>query len=188
MDFVASREMEKKFGWRTRVGQLLRSMGVVVFDPFVDPAKIAAPGVEPVELDELLARSDFVSLHARMTAENRGMIGREQIGRMKRGAFFINTARDALVDEDALHDALKSGHLAGAALDIVTTPDLSKPHAYGTRHRLLEAPNVVIATHIGGATYETIVNGGRMAAAEIQRFAYGEPLVNVANRAALEKR
>ena len=123
-----------------------------------------------------------------MTAENRGMIGRQQIGRMKQGTFLINTARDGLVDEDAMYDALKSAHLAGVALDVVKTPDLSKPHHYGTRHRLLEAPNVVIATHIGGATYETIANGGRMAAAEILRFAAGEPLVNVANRAALEKR
>lgn len=173
-----------------KVARIATTMGmnVLVYDPFVDSAAIAAPAVEPVDLDTLLGRSDFVSLHARMTAENRGMIGREQIARMKTGAFLINTARDGLVDEDALYEALRSGHLAGAALDIVKTPDLSKPHAYGTRHRLLEAPNVVMATHIGGATYETIANGGRMAAAEIQRFAAGEPLVNVANRAALETR
>jgi D-3-phosphoglycerate dehydrogenase len=173
-----------------RVARMATAIGmsVLVYDPLVDPATITAPNIESADLDQLLAKSDFVSLHARLTPENRGLIGRQQIARMKRGAFFINTARDGLVDEDALYEALKSGHLAGAALDIVRTPDLSKPHSYGTRHRLLEAPNVVIATHIGGATYETIANGGRMAAAEIGRFAAGEPLLNVANRAALEAR
>ncbi len=80
------------------------------------------------------------------------MIGRAQIERMKKGACLINTARDTLVDEDAVYDALRSGHLGGGAFDVVRIPDLSIPPELGRRHRLFDAPNVVIATHIGGAT------------------------------------
>jgi len=80
------------------------------------------------------------------------------------------------VDEVALDDALRSGHLAGAALDVAS------PSPAGTRHRLLDHPDVVLLPHIGGATMETLANGGRMAAEEIERFANGEPLRNLANR------
>jgi D-3-phosphoglycerate dehydrogenase / 2-oxoglutarate reductase len=92
-----------------------------------------------------------------------------------------------LIDEDAAYDALRSGHLAGAAFDVVRIPDLSIPPELGRRHRLLDAPNVILATHIGGATYETMAHGGEMAAAEIERLVAGKPLVNLANKAVLEK-
>jgi len=104
---------------------------------------------------------------------------------MKPGALFINTSRDTLVDEDALYDALASGKLAGAALDLVRPPDLTIPPELGRRHRLLDHPNVILAPHIAGATFETLLHGGEMAAAEIERLIEGAALVNVANRAAL---
>ncbi len=104
---------------------------------------------------------------------------------MKRGVLFVNTARDTLVDEAALYDALASGRVAGAALDLVNPPDLTLPPELGRRHRLLDHPNVILAPHIGGATYETLLHGGEMVAAEIERLIAGTPLVNVANRAAL---
>jgi D-3-phosphoglycerate dehydrogenase len=162
-------------------------MRVVVSDPFVPAARIQADGAAPVDLDTLLATADYVSLHARATAENKGMIGRAQIERMKQGACLINTARDTLIDEDAAYDALRSGHLGGGAFDVVRIPDLSIPPELGRRHRLFDAPNVVIATHIGGATYETMGHGGEMAAAEIGRLASGEPFANLANPAVLGK-
>ena len=112
-------------------------------------------------------------------------LGREQLAAMKPGAFFINTSRDTLVDEDALYDALAGGRLAGAALDLVRPPDLTIPPELGRRHRLLDHPNVILAPHVAGATYETLLHGGEMAAAEIGRLIEGTPLVNVANRAAL---
>jgi D-3-phosphoglycerate dehydrogenase len=115
------------------------------------------------------------------------MIGRAQIERMKRGAFLINTARDTLVDEDAVYDALRSGHLGGGGFDVVRIPDLSIPPELGRRHRLYDSPNVVITTHIGGATFETMGHGGEMAAAEIGHLAAREPYVNLANKAVLEK-
>ncbi len=173
----------------SRVARIARAMGmrVLVYDPYVAADRVAADGAEPVDLDTLLAGADYVSLHARATADNRGMIGRDQLARMKPGSCLINTARDVLVDEDAVYDALRSGHLAGAAFDVVRIPDLSIPPELGRRHRLLDAPNVVLATHIGGATHETLAHGGEMAAAEIERLASGQPLANLANKAVLEK-
>src|SRR5205085_631661 len=83
--------------------------------PFVAPGVIRAAGCEPVTLEELLERSDVVSLHARATADNQGLLDRERLRRMRTGSWLINTARDTLVVEAALDDALRTGHLAGAA-------------------------------------------------------------------------
>jgi D-3-phosphoglycerate dehydrogenase len=148
-------------------------MRVLAYDPHV---RVVADGVEPVDdLDELLARADFVSLHARVTDENANLFDADRFARMKPGAWFVNTARETLVDEAALEAALASGRLAGAALDVVHTGD-----APG-RHPLLRHENVVMTPHIGGATRETLALGASMMADEIARFAACEPLVNVVN-------
>ena len=110
------------------------------------------------------------------------MIGPAEIARMKPGSYLVNTARDTLIDEDAVAAGLASGRLAGAAFDVVS------PSPTTGRHPLLAFPNVLIATHIGGATYETLHHGGEMAVAEIQRLLAGEPLANLANRAGLAAR
>jgi D-3-phosphoglycerate dehydrogenase len=149
-------------------------MHVRAFDPFWGDG--ADPQVERVDdLDELLGRSDFVSLHARATAENESLFGAARFAKMKPGAFFVNTARETLVDEDALDEALASGHLGGAALDVI------RPSPQAARHRLLRHENVVITPHIGGATRETLIQGAEMIATEITRFAAGQPMVNVVN-------
>ncbi len=166
-------------GSRVARRALAFDMQVLVSDPFVAPEAIRAADCEPVSLDELLHRSDVVSLHARATADNQGLLDRARLARMRAGSWLINTARDTLVDEAALDEALRTGHLAGAALDVAS------PSPSGTRHRLLAHPNVVLLPHIGGATAETLANGGHMAAAEIERFARGEALLNLANRDAL---
>ena len=152
-------------------------MRILAYDPFVDPAVLRADDVEPVDLPALLAEADFVSLHARATATNRGLIGAAEIGAMKPGAFLINTARDSLLDEEAAIAALASGALAGLALDVAS------PSPETGRHRLLGHPNVVITPHIGGATYETLAHGAEMAVDEIERFAAGVALRNVADPA-----
>jgi D-3-phosphoglycerate dehydrogenase len=154
-------------------------MRVVAFDPFVDPASLSADGVEAVDLDALLAMADAVSLHARATATNAHLIGRDAVARMRPGALLVNTARASLIDEDAVLAGLRSGRLAGLAVDVIS------PSPAVGRHPLLDHPNVIVTTHIGGATHETLRHGGEMAAAEIERFFRGEPLVNVADRAAL---
>lgn len=165
-----------QIGRRVAQRALPFGMTVIAYDPY-------APADGPVErvgsLDELLERADFISLHARATAENENLIDAAAFARMKSGAFLVNTARETLVDEDALDEALESGRLAGAALDVVRTTS-----ARG-RHRLLRHDNVVLTPHLGGATRETLLQGAEMIADEILRFAAGERLVNVVNRSAV---
>jgi D-3-phosphoglycerate dehydrogenase len=157
------------------VAALARSCGMKVraFDPNVDPGAMAGDGVEPAELEALLAGCEFVSLHARATAANENMIGTRELAAMQPTAHFINTARETLVDEDALGRALAAGALAGAAVDVL------RPLADGGRHPLLDLPNVIATPHIGGATIETLRRGAQMVADDIQRFRTGRPLVNV---------
>ena len=151
---------------------------VVAYDPYIKSGD--APGVQLLtSLAALLDVSDFVSLHVRAGADTENLFGRAEFAAMKPGSWFINTARETLVDEAALDAALAGGHLAGAALDVV------RPHSAGGPHPLLRHENVVITPHIGGATHETLLRGVTMIAAEIERFAAGEPLVSVVNRRAV---
>ena len=124
-------------------------------------------------LDELLATSDLVSVHAPLTRETHHMIDTAALRRMKRGSYLINTARGALVDESALCDALESGHLRGAALDVYE-------HEPDVNPRLLRLKNVVLAPHIGSATEEARNAMGRIAATNVLLFLRGsEPLHRV---------
>jgi D-3-phosphoglycerate dehydrogenase len=161
----------------TRVARraLAFGMTVLVYDPWVEPARIDGPGIRACGLADLLAEADFVSLHARSTPENANLFGRVQFEAMRPGAYFVNTARETLVDEEALYEALVSGRLAGAALDVV------RPRPGGDRHPLAALEQVILTPHIGGATSETLARGARMLAEEIRRFAAGAPLVHVAN-------
>jgi D-3-phosphoglycerate dehydrogenase len=162
-----------QIGRRVAQRALPFGMTVVAYDPY---ASVDSP-IEQVEsLDDLLERADFVSLHARATADNENLIDAAALARMKPGAFLVNTARETLVDEDALDEALESGRLGGAALDVVRTTSAQ------VRHRLLRHDNVVLTPHLGGATHETLLQGAEMIADEIVRFAAGERLVNVVNR------
>jgi D-3-phosphoglycerate dehydrogenase len=165
----------------SRVATLGRAFGmrVLAHDPFVDDEQIRAGGADPAGLLQLLEASDFVSVHARATSDNRGLIGSREIDAMRRGTFLVNTARETLVDEAAVIAGLESGRLAGVALD-VTSP--SPKHG---RHPLLNFPNVIITAHVGGATFETLRHGGEMAVEEIVRFASNQPLRHVADRRAL---
>jgi D-3-phosphoglycerate dehydrogenase len=166
-------------GSRVHRRALAFGMRLVVYDPYVRVGELAS--TEQVStIDELLARSDFVSLHVRATPETQDFFGALQFNAMKPGSFFLNTARESLVDEEALDAALASGHLAGAALDVV------RPRSQPGPHPLLRHENVVITPHIGGATHETLLRGVTMVADEIKRFVAGEPLRAVVNRAAVK--
>jgi D-3-phosphoglycerate dehydrogenase len=169
-------------GRRVAIRALAFGMRVVAHDPFLAAAPIADVGAEAVDLETLLTTADVVSLHARADADNRHLIGRPEVARMKPGTYLINTARDTLVDESALAEGLASGQLVGIALDLVS------PSPESGRHPLLAFPNVIITTHIGGATFETLHHAGEMVVAEIERLIAGEPLVNVANRDGLDGR
>lgn len=159
-----------------RVAERARPFGmsVLAYDPFVQIDGAA----EPVgSLTELLARSTFVSLHARATADTERMINQSALAMMQRGSYLINTARETIVDEVALDEALASGHLAGAALDVLMARDDD-----GLPHPLLRHDNVILTPHVGGATHETLARGAQMLAAEISRFVAGEPLRHQLNR------
>jgi glyoxylate reductase len=118
-------------------------------------------------LDELLATSDIVSVHTPLNPETHHLIDAAAIAKMKRGSFIINTARGPIVDEDALCDALQTGHLAGAGLDVYEFEPKVNP-------RLVALPNVVLAPHIGSATFETRSAMARIAATDVFRFLKGE--------------
>jgi glyoxylate reductase len=126
-------------------------------------------------LDELLETSDIVSLHAPLTKETRHLIDAAALARMKRGAFLVNTSRGAIVDEHALCDALDSGQLRGAALDVYEQEPAVNP-------RLLAMRNVVVAPHIGSATEETRAAMARIAATDVHRFLNGQPPLHVIGR------
>jgi len=165
-----------QIGHRVAQRALPFGMRVIAYDPYT---RVKGHAEQVASLEELLVRSDFVSLHARATKENESLFDADAFAAMKPGAFLINTARETLVDEDALDEALASGRLGGAALDVVRATD-----AQG-RHRLLRHENVILTPHLGGATHETLQQGAEMIADEILRFAAGEPLVNVVNRSAV---
>ena len=130
-------------------------------------------GATQLPLDELLATSDIVSLHTPLSRETHHLIGQGALAKMKRGAYLINTARGALVDESALCDALEGGHLRGAGLDVYEFEPEVNP-------RLLRMPNVVIVPHIGSATEETRNAMARIAATNVLLFLQGrEPLHRV---------
>lgn len=159
-----------------RVARILLAFGarVLAHDPHVSPESVV-DGVELVELSELLARAQVVSLHARLTPETTGMIGRTQIAAMPAGSVLVNCARGALVDYDAVCDALDAGHLLGAAFDVFPTEPVPKDD------RLLRTPGVVLTPHLAGASRETAHRAAAIVADDVARFLRGTPLAHCVN-------
>ena len=130
-------------------------MTILAYDPYVDPTTVPE-GVRLVHLDELLAASDAVTLHCVATPQTKGMFNAETFAKMKKGALFINSARGELVVEDDLIAALKSGHLAGAAIDVTVKEPIASDCP------LLDAPNLLITPHIAGSSDDVQIVGTRM--------------------------
>jgi autoinducer 2 (AI-2) kinase len=152
---------------------------ILAYDPYV---REPPPGVTPVALEELLDRSDVVSLHAPVTPETTGLLSRERLGRMKTTAFLVNTARAALTDEDALYEMLRAGRLAGAALDVLAREPLQPDD------RFLTLENVVVTPHVGGATVDVVRHQSEIVVEAIERHLRGERPRWVANPAVYDRR
>jgi D-3-phosphoglycerate dehydrogenase len=149
-------------------------MELLAHDAVEDAAFAASWGVRYVPLDELLSRSDVVSLHAPVTPQTRHLINRDRLGRMKPSAYLVNTARGELVDEAALYDALKAGTIAGAATDVFQAEPPGKDHP------LLTLANVVATPHSAGQTPEGLRRMGEITAENAMRVLRGQaPLYRV---------
>jgi len=171
-----------RIGTRTARRCLAMEMKVLVHDPFKPADEIGAAGCEAVsDLDAALPRADFVSIHCPKTPETVGMFNAARLRRMKPSAYLVNTARGGIVDEAALYDALSSGKLAGAGLDVFQEEPPPVPYP------LFELPNVIIAPHVAGVTREAVDRMSEQTARNILSALDGEPIrQNVINQDVLD--
>lgn len=149
-------------------------MKVIAFDPFLSEEKADKMGVEKVELEDLLKRADFITLHVPKTEQTANMITAERIAMMKKGVRIINCARGGLVDEEALAEALKSGHVAGAAFDVFAVEP-------ATESPLFNLPNVVVTPHLGAATTEAQENVALQVAEQMSNYLLDGAVENALN-------
>ncbi|UOQ88760.1 phosphoglycerate dehydrogenase [Agromyces endophyticus] len=163
-----------------RIGALITArlqafgMEVIAYDPYITAARAQQLGVQTVSLDELLERSDFVTIHMPRTPETLGMIGTEQLAKMKNTAYVVNVARGGLIDEQALHDALVSGEIAGAALDVfVQEPPKESP--------LIGLPNLIVTPHLGASTDDAQEKAGISVAKSVRLALAGELVPDAVN-------
>jgi D-3-phosphoglycerate dehydrogenase len=149
-------------------------MKVIAFDPFLSEKRALELGVEKVELDALVTRADFITLHAPYTEQTKNILNRERLFAMKKGARLINCARGGLVDEAALFEALQSGHLAGAALDVFEVEPATDSPLFGLE-------NVVCTPHLGAATTEAQENVALQVAEQMSDFLLSGAVSNAIN-------
>jgi D-3-phosphoglycerate dehydrogenase / 2-oxoglutarate reductase len=153
-------------------------MRVLAYDPYLSEKKALELGVEKADLDTLLARADFITLHTPLTDATRNILSREALGKTKKGVRIINCARGGLLDEIALADAIKSGHVAGAALDVFETePAVDSP--------LFGLENVVCTPHLGAATTEAQENVALQVAEQMSDFLLTGAVTNAINMASV---
>lgn len=168
---IARGVAERLAGWGVRIR---------AFDPYVDPATLPAHA-SLCDLDTLLAESDLVSIHVALTGETRRMIGRDQVARMKAGSFLINNSRGGAVDEQAIMDALRSGHLAGAALDVFEQEPLAADS------QLRDVPNLILTSHIVGHSREANLASIPAAVENVRRILAGQPPLYTRNPEILDE-
>lgn len=167
-----------------RIGALIAArlqafgVSVVAYDPYVTPTRAQQLGVTLLSLDDLLAQSDFVTIHMPKTPETTGMIGAAQFALMKPTAYVVNVARGGLIDEEALHTALTTGEIAGAGLDVFTS---EPPKADGTAFPLLSLPNVVVTPHLGASTDEAQEKAGISVARSVKLALEGDLVPDAVN-------
>lgn len=153
-------------------------MKVIAFDPFLTPERAVEIGVEKVELDALLARADFITLHTPLTDQTRNILSAENLAKTKKGVRIVNCARGGLIDEAALKAGLDSGHIAGAALDVFVTEPAKESPLFGT-------PNFVSTPHLGASTTEAQVNVAIQVAEQMADFLVSGGVTNALNMPSL---
>ncbi|TVR06057.1 MAG: phosphoglycerate dehydrogenase [Salinarimonadaceae bacterium] len=149
-------------------------MHVIAYDPFLSPERASELGVEKVDLDELLARADVITLHTPLTDKTRNILSADAIARTKPGVRIVNCARGGLVDEAALRAALDSGHVAGAAFDVFTDEPAKENPLFGH-------PNVVCTPHLGAATTEAQENVALQVAEQMSNYLISGAIENAIN-------
>jgi len=149
-------------------------MKVIAFDPFLSPERAIEIGVEKVDLDEIFRRSDFITLHTPLTEKTRNIIDAAALAKCRKGVRIINCARGGLVVEDALYDALKAGHVAGAALDVFEVEP-------ATSHKLFGLENVVATPHLGASTGEAQENVALQVAEQMADYLISGAVSNALN-------
>ncbi len=158
------------------IAERLKGFGVtlVAYDPYVTSARAQQLGVHLVTLDELLVQADFLTIHMPKTPETTGMIGAEQLAKMKPTAYVVNVARGGLIDENALFEALQAKHIAGAGLDVfVQEPPKESP--------LTALPNVIVTPHLGASTDEAQEKAGVSVAKSVRLALAGELVPDAVN-------
>ncbi len=153
-------------------------MKVVAYDPFLTPERAIEMGVEKADLDTLLAKADFITLHTPLTSETRNILSRENLGKTRKGVRIINCARGGLIDETALKDLMDAGHIAGAALDVFETEPAKESPLFGT-------PNFICTPHLGASTTEAQVNVALQVAEQMGEFLTTGGVTNALNMPSL---
>jgi len=153
-------------------------MKVVAYDPFLTPERALDLGIEKVELDDLLARADFITLHTPLTDQTRNILSRENLARTRPGVRIINCARGGLIDEAALKEMLESGHVAGAALDVFAEEPAKQSPLFGT-------PGFIATPHLGASTTEAQVNVAIQVAEQMSDFLTTGGVTNALNMPSL---
>jgi D-3-phosphoglycerate dehydrogenase len=159
-----------RIGTRTARRCAAFEMNVLVHDPFIDAAVITEAGYQPVpDLDAVLGRVDFLCIHCPKNPQTIDLFAASRLNALKKGAFVVNTARGGIINEPALYDALKSGHIAGAGLDVFDVEPAPPTHP------LLTLPNVISSPHMAGVTVEAMDAMGRVTAENILSVLDGTP-------------
>mgnify|MGYP001397578194 CR=1 FL=1 len=153
-------------------------MKVVAYDPFLTAERAIEMGVEKADLDTLLAKADFITLHTPLTDQTRNILSRENLAKTKKGVRIVNCARGGLIDEAALKDLLDSGHVAGAALDVFQTEPATESPLFGT-------PNFICTPHLGASTTEAQVNVALQVAEQMADYLVNGGVTNALNMPSL---
>ncbi|HZF46134.1 MAG TPA: phosphoglycerate dehydrogenase, partial [Sphingomonadaceae bacterium] len=153
-------------------------MKVVAYDPFLSAERAVEMGIEKVELDELLNRADFITLHTPLTDQTRNILSKENLAKTKKGVRIVNCARGGLIDEAALKEGLDSGHIAGAALDVFAVEPAKESPLFGT-------PNFICTPHLGASTNEAQVNVALQVADQLSDFLVNGGVTNALNMPSL---